>query len=84
MVAMKTADLTQDFKRVADRIVQGETVVISRPRNENLVIITEREYNELIQFNKLKAKSPKLGGWEGKISISSDFNDPMDEFKEYM
>jgi len=84
MVAMKTADIIQDFKRVADRIIQGETVVVSRPRNENLVIITEQEYNELIALSKVKAKSPQLGGWEGKIFMSDDFNDPMDEFEEYM
>ena len=47
MIAIKTADLTQDFKQYADRIVRGEIVLISRPRNENLVIITEERYNEL-------------------------------------
>jgi len=26
MVVMKTADLTQDFRRVADRIIQGEMI----------------------------------------------------------
>ena len=28
-------------------------------------------------------KTAKLGGWEGKISMSADFNEPMDEFEEY-
>ena len=49
MIAIKTADLTQDFKRVAERIIQGETVLISRPRNENIVMITEEEYNRLFK-----------------------------------
>ena len=52
MIAIKTADLTQDFKKIADRIVAGETVLVSRPRNENLVVITEREYNELNESRK--------------------------------
>jgi len=30
------------------------------------------------------AKHAKLGGWEGKISMSDDFNEPMEEFKESM
>ncbi len=25
-----------------------------------------------------------LGGWEGKIVMSDDFNEPMEEFEEYM
>lgn len=29
-------------------------------------------------------KKAKLGGWEGKIKISDDFNEPLDDFKEYM
>ena len=28
-------------------------------------------------------KQAKLGGWEGKISMSDDFNEPMEEFGEY-
>ena len=47
MIAIKTANITQNFKEFADLVVGGERVLVSRPRNENLVIITEREYNEL-------------------------------------
>jgi len=32
----------------------------------------------------MAAKQAKLGGWEGKISMSDDFNEPMEEFKESM
>ena len=56
MVAIKTADLRQDFKQIANRIKQGEKILISRPKNENFVIITEAEYNEL---DKLRAKIAK-------------------------
>ena len=55
MIAIKTADLTQDFKKYADRIMRGENVLISRPHNENLVIITEQEYNELNAEKRRKA-----------------------------
>ena len=27
---------------------------------------------------------PKLGGWEGKIWMSDDFDEPLEDFKEYM
>ena len=52
MVAIKTADLTQDFRRVADMVVAGEIVLVSRPKNDNLVVITEKEYNELDKLRK--------------------------------
>ena len=52
MIVIKTADLTQDFRRVANMVVAGETVLVSRPKNDNLVVITEKEYNELVKLRK--------------------------------
>ena len=43
-------------------------------------------YKQAIPFeiNKSTIKTAKLGGWEGKIKMSADFNTPMEEFKEYI
>ena len=29
-------------------------------------------------------KTPKLGGWEGKIWMADDFDAPLEDFREYM
>lgn len=47
MIAVRTIDVKNDFKRVSDLVNSGEKVLIARPRNENLVILTESEYNTL-------------------------------------
>jgi len=47
MIALRTIDIRNDFKRVSDLINSGEKVLIARPRNENLVVLSEKEYNEL-------------------------------------
>ena len=47
MIALRTIDLRNDFKRVSELIKSGEKVLIARPRNENLVVMSEKEYNEL-------------------------------------
>ena len=47
MIALKTMDLRNDFKRISDLIISGEKILIARPRNENLVVLSEKEYNEL-------------------------------------
>ena len=47
MVTVKTVDIRNDFKRISNIVSNGEKVIISRPRNENLIILSEREYNEL-------------------------------------
>jgi len=47
MIALRTIDLRNDFKKVSDLVNSGEKILISRPRNENLVVLSEREYNKL-------------------------------------
>jgi len=31
-----------------------------------------------------RGKTPKPGGWEGKIWMADDFDAPRDDFREYM
>ena len=47
MLAVKSANVRDNFKEWCDKISMGETVVISRPRNENIYMISEAEYNAL-------------------------------------
>ena len=47
MIAVRTIDIRNDFKRIGDLVSSGEKVLIARPHNENLVILSEKEYNEL-------------------------------------
>ena len=50
------------------------------------VFLTQVVYKNAIPFeiSKPVKKTAKLGGWEGKITLSDDFNAPMQEFEEYM
>lgn len=47
MLAVKSANVRDNFKEWCEKISMGETVVISRPRNENIYMINEAEYNAL-------------------------------------
>lgn len=57
MLIVKSIDIRNNFKSWCEKAVNGETVVISRPRNENVYIIGEKEYNEL---KKAKEKAEYL------------------------
>ena len=39
MLAVKSMDVRENFKALCDRVFSGETVVVSRPKNENVVIL---------------------------------------------
>ena len=47
MLAVKSVNVRDNFKEWCDKIIMGETLVISRPHNENIYMISEAEYNEL-------------------------------------
>ena len=47
MIALRTVDLRNDFRRVSELVKSGEKILIARPHNENIIVLSEREYNEL-------------------------------------
>ena len=52
MLAVKSMDVRDDFKVFCEKVFGGETLVISRPKNENVVMISEKEYNEMLKAKK--------------------------------
>ena len=52
MVAVKGTTLKNDFKNICDRVFNGEVYIISRPKNENVVMISEKEYAELERMRR--------------------------------
>lgn len=47
MLAIKSANIRDNFEEWCNKISMGETIVISRPRNENIYMINKAEYNAL-------------------------------------
>ena len=52
MTAVNGTTVKNDFKNICSRVYDGEVIVIARPRNENVVMISEREYAELERLRK--------------------------------
>ncbi len=52
MLSVKSMDVRNNFKSWCKTVAKGETVVISRPKNENVYMISEKEYNELQKAKK--------------------------------
>jgi antitoxin YefM len=47
MVAAKQMDVRNNIKSYFDLAFSGETVIVSRKENKNVVILSEHEYNDL-------------------------------------
>lgn len=52
MLAVKSMDVRDNFKALCDKVFNGETLIISRPKNENIVMLSENEYNELMKAKR--------------------------------
>lgn len=52
MLVVRSMDVRDNFKSLCDRVFHGETLIISRPRNENVVMLSEREYNEMMKAKR--------------------------------
>ena len=52
MVALKAIDIKNNFKEICSKIINGEIIMLSRPRNENVVMLSELEYNELAKAKR--------------------------------
>lgn len=52
MLAVKSMDVRDNFKKLCELVFNGETLIISRPRNENVVMVSETEYNEMMKAKR--------------------------------
>lgn len=52
MLAVKSMDVRENFKSLCDKVFKGETLIISRPKNENVVMMSETEYNEIMKAKR--------------------------------
>ena len=52
MLAVKSMDVRDNFKEWCNKVIGGETLVVSRPKNENVVIVSEKEYNEMAKAKR--------------------------------
>ena len=71
MTAVKSIDLRDNFKNFCDKVFRGETIIISRPKNENVVLISENEYNNL---QKAKHNAEYLAMLEKSFSEAKEGN----------
>ena len=47
MIATKQVDIRANIKKYFDLAFDGEPVIVSRKDNKNVVVISEKEYNDL-------------------------------------
>jgi prevent-host-death family protein len=75
MQSITIAEAAQKLPDLIDAALRGEEVVITK---DNLSLV------KLIPATPVKRHPAKAGSAKGLIWISDDFDEPLEEFKEYM
>ena len=52
MIAVKSMNVRDHFKEWCNKVINGETIIVSRPKNENIVMMSESEYNEIMKAKR--------------------------------
>ena len=52
MIAIKSMEMRDKFKNYCDKVTSGEVIIVTRKHNNNVVVISEREYNAMLKAAK--------------------------------
>ena len=74
MLQVNIHEAKTHLSKLIKKVINGEEVIIAKS-NKPLV--------KIISINKPKPKRI-LGAAKGKIKISSDFDEPIEDFKDYI
>ena len=83
MLAVKSMDVRENFKSLCDKVFKGETVIISRPKNENIVMRSESEYNEIIKAKRNEEYLAMLDKSMAEAESGGFITKKVDELGEY-
>lgn len=82
MIATKPIDLRARLKDYLDSAFSGEPVIVSRKNNQNVVIVSEREYNELMKARRNAEYLAMLDESEAQFKAGNTITFTMEELKE--
>ncbi len=81
MLAVKSMDVRENFKEWCNKVIGGETLIVSRPRNENVVIVSEKEYSNLLKAKKNEEYLKKLDHSFAQLEQGEVVHKSLEELK---
>ena len=81
MIAVKSMDVRENFKEWCNKVIGGETLIVSRPKNENVVIVSEKEYNEMAKAKRNEEYLKKLDHSYAQLEQGEVIHKSLDELR---
>lgn len=83
MLAVKSMDVRDNFKALCDKVFKGETLIVSRPKNENIVMMSEGEYNNIMKAKRNAEYLMMLDQSMAEAEAGGFVTKSIDELGEY-
>lgn len=83
MLAVKSMDVRDNFKALCDKVFKGETLIVSRPKNENIVMMSEAEYNNIMKAKRNAEYLMMLDQSMAEAEAGGFVTKSIDELGEY-
>lgn len=82
MIVTRPLDLRSNLKKYMDFAFHGEPIVVSRPKNENIVMISETDYNALIKAKQNAEYLAHLDWSYEQLENNQSISFSLDELRE--
>ena len=83
MLAVKSMVVRENFKALCDKVFRRETLIVSRPKNENKVMMSESEYNALMKAKRNAEYLAMLDKSMAEAKAGGFITKTIDELGEY-
>lgn len=84
MLNVKSDNIKNNLEEYFNKVISGETLIISTPNNEKVVLISEKEYNELLKIKRnteyLDMLDKSIEEYENGNTITKTIEDLEDLF----
>lgn len=82
MIATKQVDIRANIKKYFDLAFDGEPIIVSRKDNKNVVVISEKEYNDLQKAKRNAEYLAKIDKSMEQLRQGKTISFSIEELKE--
>lgn len=83
MIAIKATEMRDNFRTYCDRVAkEKETIIVTRKDNQNVVVISESEYNDMLKAARNAEYLAMIDKSMGELERGSFVIKSLDELKE--
>lgn len=82
MLAVGEKDIIENFADIRNKINDGETVIVSGQKTKNLIIISEKDYNEMMKAKRNTEYLAMLDESQKQLEQGDTITFTMEELRE--